>query len=618
MTAGARIDDYGLIADGHTAALVHRGGSIDWYCPRRLDSSSVFAEILDEHSGGRLALAPRDPDARPERRYLEGTMVLETTWNARGGRARVLDLLPVDPRSPENARRQLVRIVEGLEGEVDFALEIAPRFDFGEASPWIHQDDAGTHFALAGDDALLIACAALLRKSSDHELSAAFTVARGERVRLELRDVAPESLGGDDAPQPSTADMLDDRLEETAGWWRDWARQAHLPQTDRDGVLRSALVLKALSNPLTGAIAAAVTTSLPESREGRTWDYRYSWVRDAVFSSRSLAALGFEDAADRFRRFIQRSSAGHADELRIAYGVGGERRMPEIEIGSLRGWRGIGPVRIGNGAGAQRQHDVLGQILDLAWHWHERGRAPDDELWEFLAEIVERAVREWHLPDRGLWEWRGDPRHFTHSKVMCWVAIDRGVRMAQDTGREAPVARWRAARDELRAEIEARGYDPRRGVFVQSFDDVALDAALARLCAVGFVEAGDERMLRTADAIAAHLDDDGLVRRYAIDDDQPGREGAFLPCAFWLAQCLAEGGRKDAARRRFDRAVRVRNDLGLFSEEYDTDAREPVGNFPQALTHFSHILAALALEDDAADRQSADVGGQAMPGTPGA
>jgi GH15 family glucan-1,4-alpha-glucosidase len=600
MTAGARIDDYGLIADGHTAALVHRAGSIDWYCPRRLDSSSVFAAILDERSGGRLALAPREPEARPQRAYLDGTMVLETTWSAPGGRARVLDFLPVDPDRPEQARRQLVRIVEGLEGEVGFELDIAPRFDFGAASPWIHEQ-SGSHFALAGDDALLIACGAQLRGRGDHELTAAFTVARGERVRLELRDVAPESLDGDDVPQPSAPGVLDDRLEQTAAWWRDWARQADLPQTDRDGVLRSALVLRALSNPLTGAIAAAATTSLPESPEGRTWDYRYSWVRDAVFSSRSLAALGLEDAADRFRRFIQRSSAGHADELRIAYGVGGERRMPEGELESLRGWRGIGPVRIGNGAGAQRQHDVLGQILDLAWHWHERGNAPDDELWGFLADIVERAVREWRLPDRGLWEWRGAPRHFTHSKVMCWVAIDRGIRLAQDTGRQAPLERWRAAREELRDEIEARGYDPRQGVFVQSFDDLGLDAALTRLCEVGFVDATDERMLRTAEAIAAQLDDDGLVRRYAIDDGQPGREGAFLPCAFWLAQCLAEQGREDAARRLFERAVRARNDLGLFSEEYDTEADEPVGNFPQALTHFSHILAALALEE-AVDR----------------
>jgi len=335
---------------------------------------------------------------------------------------------------------------------------------------------------------------------------------------------------------------------------------------------------------------------LPESGAGRTWDYRYSWVRDSVFTVRSLAELGFPDEADACRRFIQRASAGHADELRIAYGIGGERRIPEHELESLRGWRGIGPVRVGNDAGAQRQHDVLGQVLDLAWHWHERGNTPDDDLWRFVSALVERAAREWRLPDRGLWEWRAEPRHFTHSKVMCWVALDRGIRLAQDVGRDAPVERWRAARAELRDEIEARGYDARQGVFTQCFDDLGLDAALLRLGIVGFLEPGDERMMRTADAIVAQLGERGLVRRYDADDGQPGREGAFLPCAFWLVQCLAEQGRVDEAREAFERALQTRNDLGLFSEEYDVRAGEPLGNMPQALTHLSHVLAAMALE----------------------
>ncbi len=599
MSAVPRIDDYGLIADGHTAALVHRRGSIDWYCPKRLDAGSVFARLLDERRGGHCSLAPTTPRGEPQRDYLEGTLVLCTTWECDGGRARVLDALAVDRQQPGRARRQLVRIVEGLDGEVAFEAHVAPRFDYGAATPWLYDAGDGTHFALAGDDALLVACGASARRHGDHELTARFTVAQGERVRLELRDVPPHALDGDDRPVPCEPDVLDARLEETVAWWRDWSQRATLPETDRAGVLRSALVLRALTNPLTGAIAAAVTTSLPESGDGRTWDYRYSWVRDSVFSVRSLAALGFEDAADGFRRFIERSSAGHADELRIAYGVGGERRMPEIELASLRGWRGIGPVRVGNGAGGQRQHDVLGQLLDLAWHWHERGNSPDDDLWHLVSALVDRAAREWRLPDRGLWEWRGAPRHFTHSKVMCWVALDRGIRLAEDIGRDAPVARWRAARDELRAAIEARGYDACQGVFTQSFDDPALDAALLRLSAVGFLEAGDERMVRTADAIAATLGEDRLVRRYDSDDGQPGREGAFLPCAFWLVECLAEQGRVDEACERFERALQTRNDLGLFSEEFDVGAGEPLGNVPQALTHFSHVLAAFALEPSA-------------------
>jgi GH15 family glucan-1,4-alpha-glucosidase len=596
VSNGSRIEDYAVVADGHTAALVHRRGSIDWYCPRRLDKGSVFARLLDVERGGHLALAPCDPDATSERHYLEGTLVLCTTWTARGGRARVLDLLTINTEDPAQPQRQLVRVIEGIEGEVEFDVHVVPRFDYGEATPWLYDAPDGTHYALAGDDALVVACGDLLERNGRYELAARFTVAPGERVRLELREVAPETLNARDRPRPCPPEEIDRRVEATIAWWRAWARRARLPETDREGVLRSALVLKALTNPRTGAIAAAVTTSLPESGEGRTWDYRYSWVRDAVFSVRCLTELGFEDAADAFRGFVERSSAGHADELRIAYGVGGERRMPEIEVPSLRGWRGIGPVRIGNSAGTQRQHDVLGQLLDLTWYWHERGHSPDDDLWTFVCELVERAAREWRLPDRGLWEWREDPRHFTHSKVMCWVALDRGIRLAEDLGRDAPVERWRAARDELRAEIEARAYDPNQGIFTQGFGDLQVDAALVRMCAVGFVDPRDERMLRTADAVAAQLSEDGLVRRYAIDDGQPGREGTFVPCAFWLAECFASQGRLDAARERFERALRTRNDVGLFAEEHDVQAGEARGNVPQALTHFSHVLAALAID----------------------
>jgi GH15 family glucan-1,4-alpha-glucosidase len=596
VSAGPRIEDYALVADGHTAALIHRGGSIDWFCPRRLDTGSVFGRLLDLDRGGYLALAPCEPEGDPERDYLEGTLVLCTTWTARGGRARVFDLLTVDPDDSATPLGQLVRVVEGIEGEVEFDVHVAPRFDYGEATPWLYDAPDGTHYALAGDDALVIACHDRLSRHDAYELSGRFTVAAGQRVHLEARRIPPEALDDDPPPRPTPPAELDQRLDDTVAWWREWSRQAQLPQTDREGVLRSALVLKALTNPRSGAIAAAATTSLPESGDGRTWDYRYAWVRDAVFGVRSLAELGFHDAADAFRSFVQRSAAGHADELLIAYGLGGERRMPEIEVESLRGWRGIGPVRVGNAAFAQRQHDVLGQLLDLAWHWHERGHSPDDDLWVFISEMVDRAASDWRLPDRGIWEWRDGPRHFTHSKVMCWVALDRGIRLARDIGRDAPLDRWSTARDELRAEIEARAYDPRQGVFTQVFGDLELDAALLRMPAVGFIDAGDERMVRTADAIAAQLGEDGLVRRYRADDGQPGREGAFLPCAFWLAECLASQGRTAEARERFERALGARNDVGLFTEEYDVEAGEARGNVPQALTHFSHVLAALAID----------------------
>jgi GH15 family glucan-1,4-alpha-glucosidase len=599
VSARPRIEDYALVADGHTGALIHRGGSVDWYCPKRLDAGSVFGRLLDLDRGGHLALAPPQPSAEPERDYLEGTLVLCTTWTARGGRARVLDLMTVDREDPAVSRRQLVRVVEGLDGEVEFEAEVVPRFDYGEATPWLYDAPDGTHYALAGNDALIVACADRLARDGPYALHGRFTVSAGERVRLEVRDIAPESLDGDDRPRPCPPEELDRRVDNTIAWWRDWSGQARLPETDRAGVLRSALVLKALTNPRTGAMAAALTTSLPESDEGRTWDYRYCWVRDSVFGVHALEGLGFDDAADDFRRFVQRSSAGHADQVRIVYGVGGERRMPEIELECLRGWRGIGPVRVGNAAGPQRQHDVLGQLLDLTWYWHVRGRAPDDDLWAFVCELVERAARDWREPDRGLWEWRDGPRHFTHSKVMCWVALDRGVRLATELDRDAPVERWSAARDELRAAIEDRAYDPQQGVFTQTFGDLELDAALLRLSAVGYLDPADERMVRTADAIAARLGEDGLVRRYRVDDDQPGREGAFLPCAFWLVECLAAQGRVDEARERFERALQTRNDVGLFSEEHDVEAGEARGNVPQALTHLSHVLAALALERSA-------------------
>jgi GH15 family glucan-1,4-alpha-glucosidase len=599
--ADARIEDYGLIADGHTAALVHRRGSVDWCCLRRLDSGSVFGRLIDAERGGRLALAPTEPEGDPEREYLDGTLVLCTTWRARGGGARVLDFLAVDGDDRARARAQLVRIVEGLDGEVEFDCVVAPRFDYGAATPWIHAGPDGAHYAVAGDDGLLIACEGALEMDDRHELCGRLTVAAGERVRLEVRDVEPWTLDRDSAPGPEPPAVLDRRLGETVAWWRAWSDGARLPRTDRDGVLRSALAIKALANPRTGAIAAAATTSLPESAQGRTWDYRYSWVRDSVLSIRSLAALGLEDEAEAVRRFIQRSAAGHADELLIAYGVGGERRMPESELGYLRGWRGIGPVRVGNAAGTQDQHDVLGQLLDLAWHHHRRGYAPDDDLWAFVTALVERAVREWRLPDRGIWEWRGEPRHFTHSKVMCWVALDRGVRLAAALGRDAPLDRWRAERDVLRDEILTRGYDRRQRAFTQCFDGTELDASVLRLPAVGFLEARDERMVATVDAVAASLDDDRLLRRHRSDDGQPGSEGAFLACAFWLVECLAWQGRVGEARERFERALQARNDLGLFTEEYDTQAGRALGNVPQALTHFSHILAAQALDAAAAE-----------------
>jgi GH15 family glucan-1,4-alpha-glucosidase len=365
-------------------------------------------------------------------------------------------------------------------------------------------------------------------------------------------------------------------------------------------MVRSAMVLKALTQATTGAIAAAATTSLPEAPGGsRNWDYRASWVRDSVFALRSLAELGYAAEADGFRRFVQRSAAGSAEELQIMYGLRGERRLAEMTLDDLEGYGGARPVRIGNAAARQHQHDVYGELLDLAWSWHRQGHSPDADDWRFLVELVNAAAERWRTPDRGIWELRGRPRHLVHSKAMCWVALDRGLRLAADLGFAAPVARWTATRAAIHAAVERRGYDPGRGVFTQAFGRAELDAALLLLPSVGFVAWDDPRMLRTVDALRRELEVDGLLLRYRTADGLEGTEGTFVACTFWLAECLARQGRATEARAAFARASATANDLGLFAEEFDPATGTLLGNFPQALTHLSHIAAAVALAEAA-------------------
>jgi GH15 family glucan-1,4-alpha-glucosidase len=417
-------------------------------------------------------------------------------------------------------------------------------------------------------------------------------VRAGEPLHLPIGYARPGEVDDMAAPEPGA---LDDELDATVRAWRAWSGRGRFDAPHAPAARRSALVLKALTFGRTGAIVAAATTSLPESVDGRrSWDYRFSWIRDAVLASRSLARLGYEAEADAFRRFIERSSAGNADDLRVFFGVGGERRLEEIRLDHLSGH-----VRIGNEAARQLQLDAYGHLLEQSWRWFERGHAPDDDYWRFLVELVDAAVERWREPDCGIWEWRGEPRHFTYSKAMCWTAADRGLALARHCLRKAPERRWRRARDEIREAVLAEGYDDGRGTFVQAFGEPDLDAAVLRLPVIRFVAYDDPRMLSTVDVVREQLGDGGLLRRYDADDGLPGREGAFLACSFWLAECLARQGRPADARGVFDAATATANDLGLFAEEYDPATGRMLGNFPQAFSHFAHIEAPLALADAA-------------------
>jgi GH15 family glucan-1,4-alpha-glucosidase len=426
-------------------------------------------------------------------------------------------------------------------------------------------------------------------------------VRAGDRVRVSIAFVPPHEIEKV-TPQPTEPAELDRNLDETIRWWREWSSQVRLEGPEEPGVVSSAIVLKALTNADTGATAAAATMSLPESPGGsRNWDYRYSWIRDSAFSVRSLADVGCESEANGFRSFIERSSAGSAKRMHIMYGVGGERRLTEVTLEHLEGYRGARPVRVGNAAMTQRQLDAYGLLVDQTWRWHQRGRSPDDDYWRFLLDVVDTAAEHWEEPDRGIWEIRGEPQHFVHSKVMCWAALDRGIRLAEECLRKAPVKRWEKTRDEIRGSVEAKGYDEDRGIFVQAFGSKALDAALLLIPSVEFVSYDDERMIRTTDAIREELEEDGLLLRYRPSEDMKdnleGEEGAFLACSFWLAECLARQGRMEEARVVFDHTASTGNELGLFSEEYDTKTDQILGNFPQGLTHLSHIAAAVALAE---------------------
>ena len=622
--------DYALIGDCHSAALISREGSIDWCCLPRFDSDSCFGRLLDWAKGGYFAIWPAGRFSS-RREYLEKSLVLVTTFRSESGEARLIDFFAMRPGGRQSPRREIVRIVEGVSGTIRLNVRFVPRLDFGEVKPWIRATASGTYIAIGSNAGLAILGDVPLQPGRDHDLEGTLEVGAASRWHLALQFLQPEESDSAHLGQKAVA-KLDEHYEETLRWWRDWSgkitcrngradsggerpRRMRGPGTLPPGtasgtangtafarksgtaVARSAIVLKALCYAPTGAIIAAPTTSLPEKIGGeRNWDYRFCWLRDSIFTVHALSNLGLQAEAGGMRRFIQRSAAGNADELQVLYAVDGKRRVPEIELKSLDGWRGSRPVRIGNGAAQQFQADMYGLVVELSWRWSELGERPDDNYWSFLTAMVETAISRRHLPDRGFWEVRSRPLHFVHSKVMCWGAVDGGIALAERYGLPAPLERWREEREGMRRDIEKRGYDRKRGVFVRSYGVKDLDAALLLLPSVDFVAWDDERMVRTTDAIRKELLRDGLVQRYKAHDGLHGTEGAFVACTFWLAEGLAHQRRRKEAREAFERACSCANDLGLFAEEYDPKRKEMLGNFPQGLTHLAHVSAALALE----------------------
>lgn len=592
------IEDYALISDCHCAALVSRDGSIDWCCMPRLDDDCCFGRILDWDKGGYCAVYPHQAEYESSRRYLPQTMILETCFRTKQGEIRLTDFFAMDERSIEETRYDHVRLIDGISGEMALKIEVSPRFDYGEIIPYIKQCTAGIYTATGSNKGLLIHSDVPLEVLHHRDLVGRTTIRAGQRVRLVVQFQFPELIDKTLADGMPDAARIDRYFERTRAWWADWSARLRPPEALDEQTIRSTLVLKSLTFERTGAIAAAATTSLPEWPGGcRNWDYRFSWIRDSVFTVRALHELGCTTEADRFHQFIQRSAAGDADQMQIMYGVDGKRRLTEIELPSLEGYRKSQPVRIGNRAANQSQLDVYGELLEMAWQWHASGHATEPDYWEFLVDVAELVCSTWQEADHGIWEVRGPPSHFVHSKVMCWAALNRGVMLAQENGLEAPISHWIETRDRVRRAIEQEGYDAQRGHFVQAFGSTYLDAALLLLPRVDFVAYDDPRMLRTVDAICTELDDKGLLKRYNSPDGLPGPEGVFLPCTFWLVACLACQGKLERAWRYYRTAVACANDLGLFSEEFDMAQQRMLGNFPQGLSHVSQITARLALAE---------------------
>jgi len=587
-----RIEDYGLVGDLQTAALVGRSGSIDWLCFPRFDSGSCFGALLGSSEDGRWLLAPSAGGAATERRYRDNTLILESEWQTPTGRVRVIDFMP-----PRETKPDIVRIVEGLEGSVEMRTEFVVRFDYGSVVPWVRRLDENTLLAIGGPDALSLRTPVDLEPEGMTH-TAEFTVRAGDRVPFALTWF-PSSASQPEPVDPERA------LVDTETFWLEGLHGCRYDGEYREAVHTSLMVLKALTYAPTGGIVAAPTTSLPERIGGvRNWDYRYCWLRDATFTLFAMMNAGFIDEAKGWRDWLLRAVAGDPAKMQILYGVAGERRIPEYELDWLAGYAGSRPLPVGDAAHEQFQLDVYGEVIDALHVGRLHGLAPDDDAWSLERRVMDFLEGAWDRPDEGIWEVRGPRTHFTHSKVLAWVAFDRVVEAIERWDLPGPVERWRRVREEIHEEVCREGFNIELNSFTQAYGSSELDASTLLIPLVGFLPPDDPRVIGTVEAIQRHLTRDGFVERYTPKehntvDGLTGGEGAFLPCSFWLVDVLLLLERDDEARELFEKLLAIRNDLGLISEEYDPAEKRLLGNFPQAFTHVGLVNSAYNLSHHA-------------------
>lgn len=582
---GQLIEDYGVIGDLHTMALVGRNGSIDWLCLPRFDSGACFARLLGGDDAGFWQIAPVGGQPCSKRHYVEDTMVLQSEWHLPQGSVRLTDFMPVRDRAAD-----VIRIAEGLSGRVTMRMDLQLRFDYGSIVPWV-QERHGMLSAVAGPDAVWLDTPVTL-EGKDQVTSAQFEIGAGDRVPF----VLTHHLSHQPPPEPRDADR---ELGRVVDFWQEWISQVTYAGPWAEAVRRSLVILKGLTYAPTGGIVAAATTSLPEQPGGpRNWDYRYCWLRDATFTLQALLGTGFVAEAAAWRDWLLRTVAGDPADLQIMYAIDGTRRLTELQLDWLDGYEDSRPVRIGNGAVGQRQLDVWGEVLH-GLHRGRESRLPTvSEGWDLQRALLDYLEGNWQQPDNSLWEVRGPQRQFVHSKVLAWAGVDRGVQAVERFGLSGPVNRWKALRDEIHAEVCERGYDAERNTFTQSYESDALDSALLLLPQVGFLPWADERVIGTVEAIQRELVVNGFALRYRTQDAAdglPGHEGAFLACSFWLADALHGIGREDEARELFTRLLGLRNDLGILSEEYDPVSGRQLGNTPQAFSHVGLVNTARRL-----------------------